>query len=778
MCKRFKRALKRSASTWAILTTTISSFCICILFGPAGKSVLPICLVFLIAGILGVLSLVWVWGGMVISPLCRRLQLALIKRGEARRDARIARDAQSGAPIKVGLLLDLPSLWTMFAPIYDELSQDERFEVQVIAMPDCKKGKIVGNSSAEFLAERKVPHESLYRQGRLRSLNSYGFHYVFPSRHYALYRPAWLSNWRMRRMARMCHISYGACTFNGGIQDLVMDFKELQHYHAVFAETPAHAREFLKRRESCENCSTRIIITGSSKFDAIYYGDFSASESTYQQVILYTPRWTPDGNACTFLDYCEEFFALVEEHPEIKFILRPHPLMEGRFRGRVVPEEEWDEMFARFDEQDNAVVDRDPDYRNSFREATVLVSDMSSLIPEFILTGKPVVFAQKRWQFNEFGRSISRGLYRCHNWDEIENVLRNLREENDPKRGVREQVVFEDFYLGDSSAAERIKNVLLEDYYSSFQRTMSVSGGGASEEFPLVSVCVLCYNNSKYLFECLDSIVKQTYPNIELLINDDASVDFDADKVRSWIEHHKVENIKSMFINAGQTRMGTVRSLEELQSQSKGSFLLTVAADDVLYSDSSLMALYQTVCAHGSQNAVVMGQTLMYDHSLTTVMDNFMTDKNIEFLKSASVDELYEKTMVEVWLPACYLYNRSLLDYVNDVSAYSKFIEDIPFQLRILRMGVKPLYCDAVPTLKHRDGGVSHGAVANENAISLRYKCDWIYIFEQEIIPHMYRMSAESQEKILKRYLWYKRTYFSAASDAEDFIGAHATRSW
>lgn len=45
------------------------------------------------------------------------------------------------------------------------------------------------------------------------------------------------------------------------------------------------------------------------------------------------------------------------------------------------------------------------------------------------------------------------------------------------------------------------------------------------KEQPLVSILIPNYNYARYLRHCIDSVVKQTYDNIEIIIQDNASTD-------------------------------------------------------------------------------------------------------------------------------------------------------------------------------------------------------------------------------------------------------------
>ena len=49
-----------------------------------------------------------------------------------------------------------------------------------------------------------------------------------------------------------------------------------------------------------------------------------------------------------------------------------------------------------------------------------------------------------------------------------------------------------------------------------------------------VSVIVPVYNSEKYLKRCLDSIIAQTYNNLEIIIVNDGSTDNSTDIIREY----------------------------------------------------------------------------------------------------------------------------------------------------------------------------------------------------------------------------------------------------
>ena len=75
---------------------------------------------------------------------------------------------------------------------------------------------------------------------------------------------------------------------------------------------------------------------------------------------------------------------------------------------------------------------------------------------------------------------------------------------------------------------------------------------------PLVSVIIACYNAEKYIDECLESLCKQTYNNIEIIICDDASKDSSFEIMNRWAEKDSrvrvLHNDKNLFAAATRNR--------------------------------------------------------------------------------------------------------------------------------------------------------------------------------------------------------------------------------
>src|ERR687886_65993 len=98
-----------------------------------------------------------------------------------------------------------------------------------------------------------------------------------------------------------------------------------------------------------------------------------------------------------------------------------------------------------------------------------------------------------------------------------------------------------------------------------------------SEELPLVSIVVPAYNHADYLAEAIESILAQDYPNIELLVLDDGSID----NTREVLERYA-----GQFYWETHKNMGEAATLNKGWRMSKGEILGRLSADDLLSQDA------------------------------------------------------------------------------------------------------------------------------------------------------------------------------------------------
>lgn len=92
----------------------------------------------------------------------------------------------------------------------------------------------------------------------------------------------------------------------------------------------------------------------------------------------------------------------------------------------------------------------------------------------------------------------------------------------------------------------------------------------------LVSVIMPCFNCEKTVAASIESILNQTYQNIEILIIDDGSKDNTYEILKKFQSKHK--NIR-LFKN--QDNLGLTKSLNILIEESKGEYIARQDSDDI-----------------------------------------------------------------------------------------------------------------------------------------------------------------------------------------------------
>lgn len=95
-------------------------------------------------------------------------------------------------------------------------------------------------------------------------------------------------------------------------------------------------------------------------------------------------------------------------------------------------------------------------------------------------------------------------------------------------------------------------------------------------EKPLVSIVVPCYNHGKFLQETIQSVQQSTWPNIEIIIVNDGSVDNSEEVAKKLANRYK--NIKYVY----QQNAGPSVARNKGILKANGEFILPLDADDLI----------------------------------------------------------------------------------------------------------------------------------------------------------------------------------------------------
>jgi len=107
----------------------------------------------------------------------------------------------------------------------------------------------------------------------------------------------------------------------------------------------------------------------------------------------------------------------------------------------------------------------------------------------------------------------------------------------------------------------------------------------------IISIIIANYNNSHYLPECFNSILGQTYKNIEIVVVDDCSTDNSKSIIQSFTD--KYPGIFSPVLL--KKNVGVARARHEGVLNAKGQYLTTLDADDY-FADNKKLEIEIALC--------------------------------------------------------------------------------------------------------------------------------------------------------------------------------------
>ena len=211
---------------------------------------------------------------------------------------------------------------------------------------------------------------------------------------------------------------------------------------------------------------------------------------------------------------------------------------------------------------------------------------------------------------------------------------------------------------------------------------------------PLVSIIVPVYNLEGYVTNCLNSLVNQTYRNLEILCIDDGSTDKSADVIKAFAE--KDDRVIYLYKENGGVSSARNMGLDMF----KGEYVMFVDGDDYLHPQAVEMLFFPFSQSHiliSCGNLVTA-----YDYSGICVFANGFNSEVVP------IDKLMLTENSFGLMSACgKLYSKGCLNEIrfNEDLIYS---EDTAFLFEIL------MNCDSIAIIDfgvyyyfHRQGSAT-----------------------------------------------------------------------
>jgi alpha-1,3-rhamnosyltransferase len=157
---------------------------------------------------------------------------------------------------------------------------------------------------------------------------------------------------------------------------------------------------------------------------------------------------------------------------------------------------------------------------------------------------------------------------------------------------------------------------------------------------PLVSILIPCYNHKKYVVECLDSVLADSYFPKEIIIIDDGSIDKSVEIIKDWIVSNS-EKVPIKFRH--RENKGLTVTLNELIELSNGKYLIPLASDDCLI-NNTLSQRVNILEENNSKLVLISDARVINSDGLpifeSMISDFHKKDKNKYFTDNDLLDEV------------------------------------------------------------------------------------------------------------------------------------------
>jgi glycosyltransferase involved in cell wall biosynthesis len=197
---------------------------------------------------------------------------------------------------------------------------------------------------------------------------------------------------------------------------------------------------------------------------------------------------------------------------------------------------------------------------------------------------------------------------------------------------------------------------------------------------PLVSVVCLCHNQEAFVEEAVYSVLRQSYPNIQLIIVDDASTDGSVARIKSIVSANPTMEVLLL-----QENCGNCKAFNRGLVLARGEFIVDFAADDVMMPEriARQVEFFSTL---DSSYGVVFTNALYINEKGKVLRDHYLYLFHKNLLKAIPQGDVYRDVVSTYFISSpTMLVRRRVMD---ELKGYDESLtyEDFDFWVRSARI--------------------------------------------------------------------------------------------
>lgn len=191
-----------------------------------------------------------------------------------------------------------------------------------------------------------------------------------------------------------------------------------------------------------------------------------------------------------------------------------------------------------------------------------------------------------------------------------------------------------------------------------------------------ISIIIPNYNNEKYLADCLDSVLRQSVKDIEIILTDDCSTDGSGQLIHDYVDRYP-DIIRTVF---HPMNVGIARNRHDGILESRGRYITTLDSDDMYDDSRKLEREYDLIKKHENDHQDIIA------FSNVKMLFNDSSEQVVGHAENICEGDIYDPLLLRrCFIPRDFLFKREMYFKVGGYNPGYKIYEDWNLKLKLAK---------------------------------------------------------------------------------------------